>query len=169
MEAENIDTSWINEFEEEDKSYSMFYKENVNDIVTCFIYINNTNTISFINKTPLKITDGILKKNDLVNLLKRNIRHEEKKYTPTSIFKWNLDIAPEEITNYTKDHTEYNFLTKINEINDISFADTIPFFSNENILYFIMHEDCSALKNRTKKIYINKEKLKQRKTRNKRT
>ena len=32
MEAENIDTSWINEFEEEDESYSMFYKEKVEDI-----------------------------------------------------------------------------------------------------------------------------------------
>ena len=169
MEAKNIDTSWLNEFEEEDKSYSMFYKEKVSDIVTCFIYINSTNTISFINKIPLKITDGTLKKEILIDLLKRNIRHEDTKYTPTSIFKWNLDIAPEEITNYTKENTDYNFLTKINEINDISFADTIPFFENENILYFIMHEDCSALKNRTKKIYINKKKLKQRKTKNKRT
>jgi len=169
MEAENIDTSWINEFEEEDESYSIFYKEKVEDIVACFIYINNTNTISFISKTPLKISDGILKKDDLVVLLKDKIRHEEKKYTPTSILRWNLDIAPEDINNYVKDNTTYDFFTKINEINDISFADTIPFFCNENILYFIMHEDCSALKNRTKKIYINKEKLKHRKTKNKRT
>ena len=91
MEAENIDTSWINKFEEEDKSYSMFYKENVSDIVTCFIYINSTNTISFINKIPLKITTGTLKKEILVDLLKKNIHHENTKYTPTSIFKWNLE------------------------------------------------------------------------------
>lgn len=169
MEAENIDTSWINEFEEEDESYSMFYKEKVDEIVACFVYINNTNTISFINKVPLKITDGVLKKEDLVVLLKDKIHHEKKKYTPTSIFRWNLDLSPEDINNYAKEDAKYDFLTKINEINDITFGDTISFFCNENILYFIMNEDCSALKNRTKKIYINKEKLKHRKTKNKRT
>jgi|TARA_B110000046_G_scaffold64461_1_gene71979 hypothetical protein len=169
MESELLDTNWINEFEEEDKDYSMFYKETVNDILACFIYINNTNTITFINKTPVKINEGIFKKSELIQLLKNNLYHEKKKYTPTSIFKWNLDISPEEITNYIKEDTKYTFFTHIKEINDISFTDTIPFFCNENILYFIMHEDCSALKNRTKKIYINKEKLKQRKTRNKRT
>ena len=45
MEVESLDTGWINDFEEEDKDYSMFYKETVNDALACFIYIDNTNTI----------------------------------------------------------------------------------------------------------------------------
>ena len=85
-----------------------------------------------------------------VRILKENITYENIKYTPISIFKWNMDIAPEDISKYTKDDANYPFLTKVLKIDDIHFADTILFFHNDNSLYFIMNDDIQKFKNQIK-------------------
>ena len=161
MESTPLDTDWVSDFETEDKLYNHFYKEVPRDVICSFIYLNN-NSIIFIQKISATLKNGILEKNELIKLLKENITYENKKYTPSSILKWNLDILPEEISKYTKEDAKYPFLTKVPKIDDIHFADTILFFHNENALYIIMNDNIQKFKNQTKKIHINKEKLKHR-------
>jgi hypothetical protein len=167
METTSLDEAWVNDFETEDKLYNRFYKEVPGEVTCSFIYLNN-NSIIFIQKISAPLKKGILEKAELIKILKENITYENIKYTPISIFKWNMDIAPEDISKYTKDDANYPFLTKVLKIDDIHFADTILFFHNDNSLYFIMNDDIQKFKNQTKKIYINKEKLKHRKSSKKR-
>tara|TARA_B110000046_G_scaffold185849_1_gene229829 strand:+ start:17656 stop:18186 length:531 start_codon:yes stop_codon:yes gene_type:complete len=167
METTSLDEDLVSDFETGDKLYNRFYKAVPGELTCSFIYINN-NSIIFIKKVSTKLEKGILEKTELIKLLKENTIYENNKYTPCSIFKWNLDIAPEDISKYTKDDANYPFLTKVPKIDDIHFADTILFFHNENSLYFIMNDNIQKFKNRTKKIYINKEKLKHRKSSKKR-
>lgn len=167
METTSLDEAWVNDFETEDNLYNSFYKALPVDVTCSFIYLNN-NSIIFIKKVSAKLEKGILEKTELIKLLKENITYENKRYTPSSIFKWNLDIAHEDISKYTKEDANYPFLTKVPKIDDIHFSDTILFFHSENHIYFIMNDDIQKFKNQTKKIYINKEKLKHRKSSKKR-
>ena len=41
MAAPNLDTSWIDDYEDIEKKYEMFYKENIASINVIMIYVNS--------------------------------------------------------------------------------------------------------------------------------
>ena len=84
------------------------------------------------------------------------------------MLKWNINIEPDEISNYLKEDNKYDFIKNIRNLDSITFDDSINLFHNLNSLYLVFHERWKLLENKTKKIYLNK-KLKTRKTRSKKT
>ena len=95
--------------------------------------------------------------------------YNKKKYRPISILKWNMNMEPEDVSIYLRDNSKFNFLTVEDRISTIEFEDSISLFHNINCLYIVFHESWNSFNNRTKKIYIKRKKLKQRKTKSKRT
>ena len=109
-----------------------------------------------------------VKKESLMKIIKENMFHNQKKYRPISILKWNIDMEPEDISSYLKESSKFNFLTVERKIDTIKFEESINLFHNINSLYIVYHESWKSFNNRTKKIYIGKKKLNRRKTKYKR-
>jgi hypothetical protein len=157
---EEEDDNWLEKIKEEDNKYKDFYNEKITNIELNYIYINKLNEIEYIKKNKCILNDNKLSKERLLYLLKNNIRREDKRYGLLSILQYNINLKPEDIENYIKDNSNYNFLNTKREINDILWEDTINIFQDINKLYIVFYEKRITNKN-TKKIYIKRKRSKQ--------
>lgn len=163
-----LNSEWLSQLEKEDLKYSKFYRETVNEIDIYCLYIDQNNDLKFGKKQKYQIANKSISKDDLVHLIKTNIKYSSIKYKPFSIFKYNFTLEPLEIKNYLDNPANYTFITT-EQIANITFNDTINFFKKLNSLYILYYEP-HTLKNtdKTKKIFINNKKLNQkRKTKKK--
>jgi len=104
-----------------------------------------------------------MEKSTIINLLKKNMILENKKYRPISILKYNLTISPTDLEKYIDNTDKYTFLESEREIKDIKFNNSISLFHDINGIYFVLHEQWDAGTHKTKKIYL-QNKLKRKKT-----
>jgi hypothetical protein len=158
-----LDTEWINDFKKDDKIYNEFYKDNVEQIKLFFLYISSTNVLETIKKDSIFLdTGGVLKKDKIISLIKKNQIFNGIKYKLLSMLRFNIDIEPEEINDFVVVDGSSRFLTIEKYLNDIKYSDTISIFQDLNCLYFIFYEEkikpttISIHNNSTKKISINK-------------
>ena len=149
--VEDEDDDWLEKIKENDESYKDFYNEKITNIELNYIYINRRNNIEYIKKNKCIINENKLSKERLLYLLKTNIKRENKKYGLLSILQYNINLKPEEITNYIEDSSNYNFLNTKREINDILWEDTINIFQDINKLYIVFYEKKITNKNTKKK------------------
>ena len=138
---EELDTTWINNIEEIEKDNDIFYKEKINEITLIFLYINN-NEVENTKKDYLELkTPGILSKENLIELINKNKINNSIKYSLSSLLKFNINIEPEHIKNFVTDTNIKNhknlFFSKIKNIDDIKWNDSINMFEHLNTLYFI--------------------------------
>jgi hypothetical protein len=144
---EKLDTSWIDEFEKDDKYYSHFYKEDVSSIKIQSIYVNNSNEIQNMKQDKYKMSVlNELTRDELFNLLLNKSYHNNKRYTLLSILKYNIDIEPVHVKSFLRAGagagavTDSNFLTKHTNIDTISFKKTIRMFNDLNSIIFVFIE-----------------------------
>jgi len=154
---EKIDTSWIDEFEKDDKYYSHFYKEDVSSIKIQSIYVNNSNEIQNMKQDKYKMSVlNELTRDELFNLLLNKSYHNNKRYTLLSILKYNIDIEPVHVKSFLRAGSgagaganaganagagaDSNFLTKHTNIDTISFKKTIRMFNDLNSIIFVFIE-----------------------------
>ena len=163
-EINDIDTEIIDEFENEDKLYSDFYKDPLEEVRLFILYVDNNNNLFHIKKDFITLNDSKIEKKDLINLIKQYIMYNNKKYRLISMIKWNITIEPDEISDYLRNNKSLDYITNIRNLDTITFDDSINLFQNMNSLYLVFHEKWKLLENKTKKIYLNK-KLNNRKTR----
>ena len=161
---DELNDDWIINFEETDKLYKDFYKDNLDYINIDFIYINDDNEIEKIKQdTFLLSQQNSITRDELIGLLKRNSIDNDKRYSLLSILKYNITLEADDIKNFllTPDLSSYNerFLTINKHIDTIFFEKTITMFQDLNNVYFIFYEKTQDNKNRdlnsiTKKIYL---------------
>lgn len=153
-----LDNSWVDKVLEEDKEYDDFYSEKNNSIAIYKIYVNCTNSIIAINKDIQFIDNGILSKFDLSLLLKNNVKYNNMKFAPISLLKYNVDVEPENVSNFIKNNEKYNFLTVEKHIQDLKWNDSITLFKDMNSLYIIFYEKNKKKeeKKNTKSIFFKK-------------
>ena len=161
---DELNDDWINNFEENDKLYKDFYKDNLYYINIDFIYINKDNEIEKIKQDPfLMSVHNSITRDELIGLLKRNSIDNNKRYSLLSILKYNITLDSDDIKNFllSPDCSFYNeqFLTVNKHIDTIFFEKTINMFQDLNNLYFIFYEKSQELKRSdfnsiTKKIYL---------------
>jgi hypothetical protein len=165
---EELDNTWIKEFENTDKIYQDFYVDDIHYVNVHFIYVNKMDEIEkikeeiFFMKTPNKIS-----REEIIGLFKKNILNENRSYTLLSLLKFNPNLEPEDIPGFLKmdiSSVSNDFLIPIKHIDTILFHKTITMFQDLNTLYFLFLEiDSKAKKNITKKM-ISYLKSKHRKT-----
>jgi hypothetical protein len=171
-DIEEVDSSWIDEFEKIDKEYKDYYTEDLTFIKFHCIYINKANEIEKITeeKNLLK-TPGILSKEEIISLIKHNVVCNNVKYSLLSILKFNINIDPIYLKTFIKSKNSAaengdNFLQSIKNIDTIKFEKCISMFHDLNDLLIIFYEkdrsknyhNISA--NSTKKIFINSNSIK---------
>lgn len=164
----DMDISWINEFEKIDKDYESLYIDDVENIMLHFIYINKEDEIEKIQQKMFILKEkNNISREEIIGILKNHNFLNEKKYTISSILKYNIDLDPQDIRNYlTTNKTDNNtsdYLTVIKHIDDICLNKTISMFQDLNDLLIVFYENTKTKnisrdggRSQTKKIYLEK-------------
>lgn len=155
MENLNIDETWIDDFEQIEKFYNGLYTEQIQRISVCFLYVNKNNELYHIKKKLLELLEPQISKEHLVFLLRRNCIHDNIKFYPASILKYNINLRPKDIIHYLKNVETYDFLDLEKNINTIVWEDSIPLFHDLNSLIIVYAEKIKT-NNTTKRVYIKK-------------
>uniref|UniRef100_A0A6C0KRE0 Uncharacterized protein n=1 Tax=viral metagenome TaxID=1070528 RepID=A0A6C0KRE0_9ZZZZ len=155
---EDLDLSWIHEFEKIDNEYKNYYTEDLQFISIHSIYINKDNSIEKIKEEKIMFkTLGILQKEELLRIIKNNVCSNGIKYSLLSILKFNINIEPENLKTFLRSKNENignTFLHSIKNIDSIKFDKSISLFHDINDLIIIFHQKNKNLPSFTKKIYI---------------
>jgi len=159
-----LDTSWIEELENEDIPYDKFYKESVDYFNIFYVYINNNKNIYNIKKQVIDISNNVFKKEELVASLRKYRINNNIKHSLISVLQYNIDINPDEIKFFlSKKNPDINFLSVKKDLNDIKWNDTIQYFKKINSLYVLFYQEREKTGKQTKKIFIKNIKLKKNK------
>jgi len=157
-----LDDKWIHEFENNDKLYKDFYKDDLYYISLKIIYINENNEIDKIKSNTLFFkTKNTIHYEEIIKILKTNAIENNIKYKLLSMLKYNINLEPNQILNYLEHyHTtnyNFNFLSIIKNIDTIYFDQSITMFHdlNEFIIVFYQDNDRERKSNNyTKKNYF---------------
>jgi len=132
-----MDTSWVTEFKKDEQDYLDFYVEEVKTITLFFIYIDSTNNIEKCSRDIMVLSEkNVIHRDDLI----KYIKHYNSGSKLTALFKYNVDLEPEEIDQFMQDDTStFNsrFFTQEKYLNDITYKNTIHIFQDLNSLFFI--------------------------------
>jgi hypothetical protein len=160
IEYKMLDDHWINDFENTDKLYKDFYKDDLYYINLRVIYINRNNEIeklkqeSFLMSKPNYIT-----REEILEILKKNSIDNDKRYSLLSMLKYNIILEPDNINLYLNNKIDQEYLSVIKNIDTVLFDKSINMFHDLNDIILIFYEKSSELKkqdvnNTTKKIYL---------------
>lgn len=156
-----LDSTWIQEFENLDKDYKNYYSEDMSFLIIRIIYVNKLNDIEKIREEKIILKEpGVLQKEDLLGIIKHNSFSNNTKYSLLSILKYNINIEPEHLKNFfkSKDKTIGSvFLQSVKNIDTIKFEKSITMFHDINELIIMFHQrlDKNGTNSRTKKKVIN--------------
>jgi len=177
-QLEDIDVSWLEEFDALDKEYKDFYTEELSFIKLHCIYINKNNEIEKISEEKILLrSPGVLSKEEIIGIIKHNVYCNNIKYSLLSILKFNINIDPIYLKTFLKNkHKDKNkmellgnnFLQSVKNIDTIKFDKCISMFHDLNelcILFYDKHVTTSIhntfetyrhpnYTNHTKKIFI---------------
>jgi hypothetical protein len=165
---EELDSTWITDYENDYKKYKYFYQEELTTITIFFMYIDEKNNLFKIKEKKINIKDKKISKEQLLYLIKNNRYPNSNKFKLDYILRYNITIEPENITKFIKIDNNVmntNYLQVIKTCEDIYYNNTINILKNLNCLYLIYSPNNSY---QTKKIYItNKTSKTHRKTKRK--
>jgi len=162
MDLENkmLNDDWINEFENTDKLYKDYYKDDLYYINLRVVYVNRENEIeklkqeSFLMSKPNYITQD-----EILEMIKKNSIDNDKRYSLLTMLKYNIFLEPDNVKLYLNNKFDEEYLSVIKNIDTVIFDKTIHMFHDLNDLILIFYEKSSELKkkdpnNTTKKIYL---------------
>ena len=159
---ENLDTSWIKQFKDEEFNYNDFYKEPITSIMLYILYIKDKELIH-VDSNNCLLDNKKLNREQLVSLIK-HYEIREIKYKLTGLLRYNIDLNPEDINDFINERIEPDrFMTPEKYLNNIHYNDSIHMFQDLNALYFIYEATSAAHLNHTKKITWHNNKTKRNK------
>ena len=154
---EDLDDSWILEFEKIDDEYKYFYKENITFIRIRCIYIDKNQNITRIKTQKLILNEpNYLSKEEIMSFIQRNGSKADGKYSLLSILKYHINLEPSDLTTFLKSKINQSFLSTVSNIDTIYFSPSIYSFQDLNEILFIFYEklDKSGTNGFTKKVII---------------
>ena len=159
LEYNNLDDDWIINFENTDKLYNDFYKDDLYYINLRVFYLNGDNEIEKIKHEPFLMSrPNYITREEIIEILKKNSIDSNKRYSLLSILKYNIVLEPEDVKPYLSNGHSKEYLSVIKNIDNIVFDKSINMFHDLNDLIFIFFENSTELKkqhyNATKKIYL---------------
>jgi hypothetical protein len=162
-----IDLDWIQQFENTDELYKVFYKTNLLQIVIERVYVNTHKEIIYVKKEKINLENpNQLSKDKLIELIKSGSYLNNNLFKIFSIKYFNIDIDEEEVLNLlnlTQDTQDYNFLHNLPKLDNINLNQTITYFQKINRIYLFYISDkknISNIRNETKKVYLHAHSLK---------
>ena len=161
FECDKLNDEWINNFENTDKLYQDFYKDDLYYTNLQVIYVNRSSEIEKLKQESfLMTTPNFISREEILEILKKNSNDNGRRYTLLTILKYNVTLDADDVMGFLKNNDDSEFLTVVKNIDAISFERTINMLQDLNDLIFIFYEKSTELKkpnpnNVTKKIYIN--------------
>lgn len=162
---EDLDTSWLEDFEKIDSEYKSYYNENQLYVRIHLIYVNQNNEIFKIREQKhFFVRPNTISKEELIAIIKTNSLSSNKLYSLLSILKFNIDIQPQDLKSFLKpNYINDRFLQSIKHIDNIVFDKSISIFHDINALFILFYEKYTTSnnfqpnlrKNLTKKVFIN--------------
>lgn len=144
IQEHQLDDTWIQSFETKEQLYKDYYLEDVYFIHLHFIYVDRCNNIEKIKEeTYLLSIKNEITRDEIIKILKRCTKYEQKNYSMISLLKCNIILSPEDITKFVSFSPSYNFtefLTPIKTIDNVKFEKTINMFQDLNDLIFVLYE-----------------------------
>jgi hypothetical protein len=141
---EDLDFTWLQEFENIDNEYKNYYSEELQFIKIHSIYVDKDNSIEKVKEEKVLLkSPGILQKEELLGIIKHNSFSNEFKYSLLSILKFNINILPENLNTYLRSKNENIgslFLQSIKNIDSIRFEKSISLFHDINEIIIIFYQ-----------------------------
>jgi len=161
-EEDDLDDSWINDFENNDKPYSEFYKDDIYTINMNIIYVNKSNDIEKVTEEVFFLQNpNIISREEIIGIIKKKSLTSNNNYSLLSIIKYNITLNPEDINIFLNskkfDHYNDTFFSTLKNIDTITFDKSIITFQDLNTLFLIFYEKEKVRSNdanNTKKIYL---------------
>jgi hypothetical protein len=144
VNIEDLDFTWLQEFENIDNEYKNYYSEELQFIKIHSIYVDKDNSIEKVKEEKILLkSPGILQKEELLGIIKHNSFSNEFKYSLLSILKFNIHILPENLNTYLRSKNENIgslFLQSIKNIDSIRFEKSISLFHDINEIIIIFYQ-----------------------------
>ena len=155
INLQELDTSWIHDFEKEDGLYKDFYLEDLYFINLYYVYLNESNTIEKIKKDKYffnEIQSNIVPKEELFKIIVKNKNISSENYKLNCLFKYNCTIDPYNIITFLKNKTPLtheldpnnSYLSPITSIESVQFKKTIMMFQDLNSISIIYKKSSRA-------------------------
>jgi hypothetical protein len=150
---EDLDTEWLNNFNEIDNQYTVFYPESIKNLQINFIYLNKNNEIIKINQKKILLSKpGLLFNSVLKEMIQQEKKILDKKYQVIDIVKINISLTHSTIKSFLNTFSTKSIPSFIQTISpftvdNILFEPSIPMFSHLNSLYILFSEQDLAFTN----------------------
>lgn len=160
LEYNKLDDEWIKNFDDNDKLYQEFYKDDLYYVNLRIFYINIENEIEKLKQESFLLSKpNFISNEEIVQILKKNSIDNDKRYSLLSILRYNITLEPDEIKNYLLNVENNDYLSIIKNIEAVNFNKTINMFQDLNDLIIIFYEKTKQIRtsdsnNKTKKIYL---------------
>lgn len=137
-----MDTDWIEEYENEDNSYEMFYPNALSNIKVNILYVNKRNELEKVHEKMIYLSiPNLLKKEELIRLIKDHDIMDTIKYKLVSLLVYNIDIQHHELKNYLYGPEKYDFITSLRNIEDYELKPSLKYLKKVNNLYIVFSEE----------------------------
>ena len=163
----DLDTSWLQEFDKIENEYKNYYCEPLEFINLNCIYLNDKNEITYLHEEKVIFnSQGLLSREEIIGLIKRNSFFNDAKYSLLSILVFNINIEPVNLKTFLRSNKKTigsSFLKSVKNIDSITFDKSISMFHDINNLCLIFYEkehDINKKHSVTKRILINSSSLK---------
>lgn len=167
LQQNKLDDEWIKNFENTDKLYENFYKDDIYYVNLKFFYVNRLNELEKIKMENFFMSQpNYILREEILHIIKKSITDNDnnKQYSLLSLLKYNITLDVDDMKNFLQKEDKYQdeerkFLTIIKNIDTIKFDKTISMFQDLNDLILIFYEKTKELKKKepdrcTKKIYL---------------
>lgn len=141
-ENEIMNVDWIEEYEDEEKYYTMFYPEKTSEIKVNMLYVNKTNELEKIREKMLYLSrENEIRKEDLIKLITENNRIDKVKYKLISIMIYNVTLTHLEMKHFLTSPDKYDFITSLRNIEDCQLEPSVNCLQGLNNVYIIFTEE----------------------------
>jgi hypothetical protein len=165
---EDLDISWIREFEKIDNEYNEYYSEDLSFIKIHSIYINSNNEIEKTSEEKIILKNpGFLQKEELLGIIKRNLFLNRIKYSLLSILKFNINLEPIHLKTFLRNKNPdigANFLTTVKNVDTIKFEKSITLFHDINEILIIFRNKKNTYNHTKKNINLKSNKMTKKRT-----
>ena len=153
---DDFDTNWINKIEEDSKIFNDFFITENKTINLYIYYINRKNELYDGKQLTYKIENNILKKSEIIEIIKKHMYVKKKKFRLMSMLSYNFDLNNQEIKNFHKKMNAYDLLCVHKNIESIDYNNTVNYFKELNDLYLFFVQTKNHKSKQTKRILLHK-------------
>ena len=144
---------WINVHEEKTGNYHLTKTCLPSSVNVTMYYIKHD---EIIHKKTIQVninSEGVIPKNDLIQLILNNKHLENESFNEYIFFKYNLKVKTDELFDYVNQTTPIDADTSFKNITDIHFKPSLALFNELNQVV-ILYKQRKASHNKTKTVNI---------------